>query len=177
MSDLKALCLGAACLAVSGTAASAADLTVDLDLPNPQSAAYHRPYLAVWVERADGAPAGTLAVWYDLRVPNGHGVMWLRNLRTWWRGAGQALTLPADGVSGATRAPGRQTLRFAGNRDVLAGLPDGDYSLVIEAAREQGGRELVRTPFQWRKRPSAPRTTTRASGSTEIGAVAVTVLR
>lgn len=168
---------GAAVAVLGATGAAAADLSVELDVPSQTSAAYHKPYVALWIERADGAPVGTLSVWYDLRVRHGNGTVWLRNLRTWWRSGGQSLTLPADGVSGATRAPGRQTLRFKGDQGVLAGLPDGDYQLVVEAAREQGGREVVRAPFKWRSRTHAARTETRAAGSSELGALTVAVLR
>ncbi|NBB64656.1 DUF2271 domain-containing protein [Pseudomonas sp. ODNR1LW] len=169
--------VGAAVAVLCATGASAADLSVELEVPTQASAAYHKPYVAIWIERADGAPVGTLAVWYDLRVRHGNGTVWLRNLRTWWRKSGQSLTLPADGVSGATRSPGRQVLRFKGGQGVLANLADGDYQLVVEAAREQGGREVVRTPFQWRNRARTARTETRATGSSELGALTVAVLR
>jgi hypothetical protein len=42
---------------------------------------------------------------------------------------------------------------------------------VIEAAREDGGRELVRLPFQW---PARPGQTVKAAGKTELGAIAAT---
>ena len=31
----------------------------------------------------------------------------------------------------------------------LAQLKPGQYAVVVEAAREVGGRELLRIPFQW----------------------------
>ena len=31
----------------------------------------------------------------------------------------------------------------------LQNLPQGEYHLVVEAAREVGGREILRIPFQW----------------------------
>ena len=80
------------------------------------------------------------------------------------------MTLPADGVSGATRAPGTQTVRVPGAR--LADLQPGQYNIVVEAARELGGRESVRVPFRW----GAPNTG-QASGSNELGAVRVAVTR
>ena len=80
------------------------------------------------------------------------------------------MTLPADGVSGATRAPGRQSITVTGAR--LAGLQPGQYNIVVEAARELGGREVVRVPFRWGAANAGT-----ASGSTELGAVRVTVTR
>jgi hypothetical protein len=98
---------------VSG-GAMAADLTVKFDLPQLNVAEYHKPYVAIWVERADQTVASTLAVLYDVKKPNNAGEKWVKDLRTWWRKAGRDAQLPIDGVSGATRAAGTQTLTFGG---------------------------------------------------------------
>ena len=159
--------------AVLGAAAPAlaADLTVTVELPRIPVASYHRPYVAVWIERPDQTAVRTLAVWYQqTRNNEGDGKDWLKDIRTWWRKGGRAMTLPADGVSGATRAPGRQTVTVPGAR--LASLPPGQYNIVVEAARELGGREVVRVPFRW-----GGANTGRVSGTTELGAVSVAVTR
>ncbi len=151
--------------------ALAADLTVSVDIPRLNTASYHRPYVAVWIEQPDQTAVRTLAVWYQqTRNNEGDGKDWLKDLRTWWRKGGRAMALPADGVSGATRAPGTQTIRVPGAR--LAGLPPGQNNVVGEAARDLGGRETVRVPFRW----GAPNTG-QASGSNELGAVRVAVTR
>lgn len=150
---------------------SAADLTVEVVLPRISTGSYHRPYVAVWIETPDQDAVRTLAVWYQqTRNAEGDGKDWLKDMRTWWRKSGRATTLPADGVSGATRAPGRHTLRIPGAR--LRDLTPGAYVIVVEAAREHGGREVVRTPFRW----GAPNRG-EATGAAEIGAVAVVVSR
>ncbi len=169
--------LGASALAVA-SGASAATLTVELSLPeSPSGLGYDRPYLAVWVERAqDQTAAGTLAVWYDLRLRNNLGKTWLPQLRSWWRKAGENLILPADGVSGATRPAGRHVLRYEADHAVLAQLPQGDYALVVEVARERGGRELVRAPFHWTGRATATvAQTSHAQGAAELGDVLVRI--
>jgi hypothetical protein len=169
--------LGASALAVVN-GASAATLTVDLSLPeSPSGLGYDRPYLAVWVERAqDQTVAGTLAVWYDLRLRNNLGQTWLRQLRTWWRKTGESLTLPADGVSGATRPAGRHVLRYEADHAALAQLPQGDYALVVEVARERGGRDLVRAPFHWPGRATtAVAQTSHTQGAAELGDVLVRI--
>ena len=151
--------------------ALAADLSVSVELPRIATASYHRPYVAIWIERPDQTAVQTLAVWYQqTRNSEGDGKDWLKDLRTWWRKGGRAMTLPADGVSGATRAPGRQTLTIPAAR--LRGLQPGQYNIVVEAARELGGRETVRAPFRWGA-PNAGQ----AAGSTELGAVRVNVSR
>lgn len=162
-------------LTAAATAAAgpvlAADLNVTVDLPRIASASYHRPYVAIWIEQPDQTAVRTLAVWYQqTRNNEGDGKDWLKDLRTWWRKGGRAMRLPADGVSGATRAAGRQSLTVPAAR--LRDLPAGQYNLVVEAARELGGREVVRVPFRW----GAPNTGS-ASGSTELGAVRVAVTR
>ena len=165
------LVLTTAALASAAAPALAADLTVSVELPTIRVASYHRPYVAVWIEREDQTAVRTLAVWYQqTRNSEGDGKDWLKDIRTWWRKGGRAMTLPADGVSGATRAPGRQTITVPGAR--LRDLPAGQYNIVVEAAREVGGREAVRVPFRW-----GAANTGRAAGSTELGAVSVTVSR
>ena len=149
--------------------AAAADLSVSVEIPRLSVAAYHRPYVAVWIERPDNTAVRTLAVWYE--VSNvAEGKDWLKDMRTWWRRGGRSLAMPMDGVSSATKAPGRHTVAAPGAR--LSNLPAGDYVMVVEAARELGGREAVRVPFRWGAANAAS-----ASGSTELGAVRVTVTR
>lgn len=149
--------------------AMAADLTVSVEVPRLSVAAYHRPYVAVWIERPDNTAVRTLAVWYE--VSNvAEGKDWLKDMRTWWRRGGRSLNMPMDGVSSATKAPGRHAVTVSATR--LRDLPSGDYVMVVEAARELGGREAVRMPFRW-----GTANTARAAGSTELGAVSVAVTR
>jgi hypothetical protein len=155
--------------AALGVPASAAELTVKLELPRIPVAEYHRPYAAVWVERADQSVAANLAVWYDLKKKGNEGTKWLKDVRQWWRKSGRELQMPVDGLSGATRAPGEHQLVFAA-RSPLDQLPAGDYAVVVEAAREGGGREVVRLPFQWP--PKGPQGV-KVRGDHELGAVGV----
>jgi hypothetical protein len=159
-------------LPLASSWALGADLTVKFELPQLNVAEYHKPYVAVWIERADQSVANTLAVLYDVKKRDNGGTKWVKDLRTWWRKAGRDVTLPMDGVSGATRAAGVQTLTIPAARAGLDKLPAGDYRLVIEAAREAGGRELVRVPFAWQPNGKVAAT---ASGKEELGAVSVAI--
>jgi hypothetical protein len=157
---------GAAALGVvTPAAAETIDLTVTI--PRLTVAEYHKPYVAVWLVKQGQAPK-TLSVLYDQGKRNNGGTKWLRDVRTWWREAGRSTRLPADGVSGATKAPGPQRLSL--NAGALA---PGGYTLMIEAARESGGREVVRVPFNWNGSSASGR----AAGQFELGAVALTVRR
>jgi hypothetical protein len=158
--------------AAVGSSAMAADLNVTVDVPKLNVAEYHKPYVAIWIENpADSTAAGTLAVWYDAKNREDNGAKWLKDMRQWWRKAGREMSFPADGVSGATRAPGPHKLVFSGAKGALKNLKPGQYNLVVEAAREVGGHEAVRVPFAWGK-PGKPAT---AKGSAELGAVTVSV--
>ena len=154
----------------SGTVA--ADLSVKFELPQLNVAEYHKPYVAIWIERADQSVASTLAVLYDVKKKDNAGEKWVKDLRTWWRKAGRETTLPIDGVSGATRAAGVHTMSFGPARTGFDKLPAGDYKLVIEAAREAGGRELVRVPFTL---PAKGKVAASANGKEELGAVSISI--
>ena len=153
--------------AAAPAAAQSIDLTVTI--PRMSVAEYHAPYVAVWLEKP-GSPAKTLAVWYDSDNKENGGKKWLTDVRTWWRASGRALTLPANGVSGATRPPGTHKLSFTAAQ--LGAITPGQYTLVIEAAREVGGREVVRLPFAWGSKPGARAA---AAGKAELGAVTLSV--
>lgn len=133
-----------------GAPVPAATLSLAVELPRTDAASYYRPYVAVWIESpSEKRVVGTLAVWYDTRLKNDLGRGWLRHLKTWWRSGGDKLALPIDGVSGATRPAGTHGLRFDGDTGPMARLPAAHYELVVEAARENGGRDLLRLPFKW----------------------------
>lgn len=157
----------ASTLALSAPAL-AAGLSVGVEIPRLQVAEYHRPYVAIWIERADHSVASTLSVWYDLKLKNAEGTKWLKDMRQWWRRTGRELQLPIDGVSSPTRPVGKHQLEFTEGQSPLNALPPGDYKLVVEAAREVGGRELVSIPFSW---PATQATNLQAQGKTELGAI------
>ncbi|BBK39505.1 hypothetical protein STAQ_45830 [Allostella sp. ATCC 35155] len=155
-----------------GLPASAADLAIKVEIPRLSVAEYHRPYVAVWIERPDQSVAANLAVWYDVKLKNNEGTKWLKDMRQWWRKSGRELTMPADGLSSPTRAPGEHQLSFAGDKGPLASLPPGQYRLAVEAAREVGGREMLRIPFQW---PPKAAETAAAKGEHELGQLSLSV--
>ncbi|TGX55087.1 DUF2271 domain-containing protein [Sphingomonas gei] len=170
LTGLSFTALGAGALVAGPAAGQTLDLTVTI--PKLNVAEYHRPYVAMWLEKEGVAPR-TIQVWYDVDKRGGEGTKWLRDIRQWWRAAGRGMTFPADGVSGATRAPGPQKVRLIGGRGGMPALSLGNYTLVVEAAREVGGRELVRLPFAWNGNSAAAA----GKGSTELGAVSLTLKR
>lgn len=156
----------------AATAASAQTIDLTVTLPRINVAEYHKPYVAVWLEK-EGATPRTIGVWYDVGKRNNAGTKWLRDVRLWWRASGRTTAMPADGVSGATRPPGTHKQSFTAGRGGMPTLSPGKYVLVVEAAREGGGREAVRLPFTW----SGASAKAGAGGKSELGAVSITVRR
>ncbi len=149
-------------------AAQAGTLELTVEIPKLNVAEYHRPYVAIWIEDAAGKVAANLSVWYDIDLKDQEGEKWLKDIRQWWRRTGRTLDLPMDGVSGPTRPPGKNAIRFDTDAGPIANLAPGDYKVVVEASREVGGKELVEIPFRWAPGTEA---TGSAAGKEELGAV------
>ena len=148
--------------------AAAADMNVKVEIPRLNVAEYHRPYVAIWVERPDQSVAANLAVWYDIKLKDNEGTKWLKDMRQWWRKSGREQQMPLDGVSGATRPVGEHSLSFSDGKAPLGKLPASKYQLVVEAAREVGGRELVKVPFEW---PPKSAQNQKVKGEHELGTI------
>lgn len=155
-------------LPLLSTSLIAADLAVKVEVPRLKVAEYHRPYMALWLEKPNQSFVSNLAVSYDVKKKDNGGAKWLNDMRQWWRKSGRDLKTPVDGITGATYAPGEHTLSLDGAKPALQKLPAGDYQFVIEAAREAGGREVVRIPFTW---PPKAVETPIAKGKEELGNV------
>ncbi|MEN7537830.1 DUF2271 domain-containing protein [Aurantiacibacter flavus] len=139
--------------------------TVTVEIPQASVRTYRKPFVAVWIENAAGDNVRTVQVLHDqARIAR----RWLPDLRSWWRQGGNAMSMPADGISSPTRAPGQHRFALTG----LERLTPGNYSVVVEAARENGGRELVKVPFRLQRGRAANAS---ASGSREVGQVSVAI--
>jgi FAD:protein FMN transferase len=120
-----------------------AKLTVSYEINNPSTTRYRRPYVAVWVEDTDGFPVRTLVLW----LQEGRGARWHRDLTRWYK-QDQVRRL-VDGtkligtVSAATRPPGKYKAVWDGKDDHGNFVPQGTYTLYIEAAREHGSHQLA----------------------------------
>lgn len=163
--------LAMAALAACVGAVSATEMAVTIGIPRLDVAEYHRPYLAAWIEGPDQAVAANLVVWYE--VQNREGTKWLADLRQWWRRSGRDQGFPIDGVTGATRPAGQHILKFDSAQPPLATLAPGSYTLAVEAAREVGGREVVKIPFTW---PVTAAVKQSAAGRTELGEVSLSLV-
>ena len=166
--------LGLVALWLCSGQVAATNLDISLEIPALKVAEYHRPYVAIWLQNDKGENIN-LAVWYQLEERgqvSDKGEEWLKDMRQWWRRIGRSTDMPVDGVSGATRAPGKHSIRFTEGGAPLGTLAAGNYVLLVEAAREVGGRELVKVPFTW---PVKSATASSAKGSSELGEVTLTL--
>ncbi|WP_454828671.1 DUF2271 domain-containing protein [Pseudoxanthomonas wuyuanensis] len=116
-------------------------LAIDYEIPAQTGERYRRPYLALWIATPAGAPVRQLLVLGDRS-------RWLRELPQWWRHYGRDDEAAVHGIARPTRAPGRYSLGWDGRDDFGRALPQGDYLLQIEAAREHGGHERLSLPFR-----------------------------
>ncbi len=112
------------------------ELLVNLEINQPDAGRYNRPYVAVWLEDANGKSVRTLALWAD----SGRGSRWIPDLTRWFRDNSALVGT----VSSATRNPGKYSLVWDGKNDKKLPVQEGDYYVCIEAAREHGSYQLIR---------------------------------
>jgi hypothetical protein len=133
--------------------ASATGLHAWFSLERPSGRRYRRPYIAVWLEDSDGFPVKTGVLWMQTDQP---GPRWHRDLTRWFRNDRMRKVVEktnlidgVDGISGATRGPGQYEVHFDGTDNGGKALPNGEYTLCLEAAREHGTYKIIREKFTW----------------------------
>ncbi len=109
---------------------------------------YRKPYVASWIEDNDGFPVRTISLWVQKRNP---GPRWIPDLKQWYRadrmrGLVDETDL-VDGVSGATRPAGKYKMAWDGLDGQGNPLPQGEYTLLVEIAREHGTYQIAKLPF------------------------------
>ena len=161
----KPFTLAATTVAYAASPAAADTGTITYEIPRLDVSGYRKPYVAVWIEGADRKPVKMYTVLFD-QSPIGD--KWLPDLKTWWRRGGRAMKMPVSGVTRPTRGPGQYKIKMGS----LSDLPEGSYSLVVEGAREKGGREILKAPFDWK--PGEP-VSVSAQGSSELGTITLSI--
>lgn len=121
------------------------ELVVSYELEGPGEGRYHRPYVAIWIEDAEGFPVRTLVLWL---LQSEKGQRWLPDLKRWYHADEmRRLVDPGDlvgTVSAATRGPGKYHAVWNGLDDQKKPVKAGKYTLYIESAREHGTYQLIR---------------------------------
>jgi thiamine biosynthesis lipoprotein ApbE len=106
------------------------EVAVQVTLKTPDTPRSKRPYLVLWIENSEGKAIRTVTLW-------GNKSKYFRDLSGWWRFAQDDLELVST-VTRATREFGKYTLVWDGRDDLGEPLPPGQYTLVLEVAREHG---------------------------------------
>ena len=105
-------------------------VTIGVELPTVQANRYRRPYVAVWIEDADGKAVRSLTVW-------GNSNKYLKDLGDWWKFAKADAAL-VKGVTRATRGPGKYDVVWDGKDDKGKAVGQGTYTVRVEVHREFG---------------------------------------
>jgi len=100
------------------------------------------PYIAVWVEDKQGNLVQTVSVWF---LQSEKGKRYLEHLRGWYT---LALDSSAEvSTSGATRPAGTYSVAWDGKGLDGQPVPQGEYVLLIESAREHGPYSISSVPL------------------------------
>ncbi|RYG47058.1 DUF2271 domain-containing protein [bacterium] len=141
------------------------ELVVDVEINQIDEPRYRRPFVAVWIEDAQGNTIRTLSVWTQMTQ---RGPRWIPNLKRWYRNATKAKPATPEELSksysSATRPAGKYSLVWDGLDDKGRPVKDGDYTVCIEAAREHGTYGLIRKSYKL----GSAAFWDRLSGNTEI---------
>lgn len=114
-------------------------VAIDFSFVPTGEGAVKNPYIAVWVETADGKFVDTISLWYE----SGKNDRYLRDMRAWISASGDT----DRSMSSATRTPGAYSVVWDGNDSAGQKAPQGEYIFFIECARERGPYEVISQPM------------------------------
>lgn len=164
----------------------AVSLSLSIELP-AQGPSSKRPYVSVWIQPDPSVPSSNIVAantpLQQQLLLLGEQVRWYPELRSWWRAIKpllpgsaeqqqQQLQQMVDQWAGATRKAGVHQFDWPARRADGQPLTPGAYQLLVEAAREGGGRELVKLKLRW---PLATGQQLQARGQHELGLVELQV--
>jgi len=125
------------------------ELTIDFEIAQVRGMA-KRPFVAAWVEDSDRFQVKTIALWY-------HEDRYLTEMKAWYRS--DRVRAMAEGkeivrsISGATRGPGKYSLKWDGKDNDGKPVKAGKYTVYLEVAREHGTYQLVKQEMDFSGAP------------------------
>lgn len=146
-------------LSNSNTSNPSFELNIDIELAQFEGRS-HRPFVAIWLEDKDKEVIRDLSLLYN--KPR-----WLNELKQWFnKHSGTTLI---DGVTGATRSPGKYSIRWDINDNKGEAVKAGKYMVYIEAAREHGTYQIIKQEITLNGKPQH----IELKGGTEISAASL----
>jgi hypothetical protein len=124
------------------------ELVVNFEINSPEGEGrrYRRPYVAIWIENKEGRPIRTLTLWVSM---GGSGpFQWIPDLKRWYKA--DQIRKQTDKkemvftIARPTRPPGKYRVIWDGKDDHGKPAPAGEYTLLIDAAREHGTYQNLR---------------------------------
>jgi hypothetical protein len=127
--------------------------------------------VAVWIEDENEKPVRTLELWLSMTGPGFE--RWLPDLKRWSdfddiRRRAEKTDL-AHTISRPTRQPGKYSVIWNGKDDENQPLPEGEYTISIEVAREHGTYQIIRKKVNFAGKPF----TEELKGNAEIKSAAL----
>ncbi len=125
------------------------ELSIDFEIAAPRGMA-KRPFVAAWVEDSDHFQVKTIALWY-------HEDRYLTEMKAWYRS--DRVRAMAEGkeivrtISGATRGPGKYSLKWDGKDNDGKPVKAGKYTVYLEVDREHGTYQLVKQEMDFSGTP------------------------
>lgn len=137
-------------------------LTVDYEIPHQSKASAQPPYMVVWITNPAGVAVRILALL-------GTDERFIDQNFIWWRRVGRGLGANLDGMAKPTRRPGRYSLVWDGRDEKGQPVPQGRYTVHIEASREHGGHGYQTFDITLGAQP----TTAESAANEELGPASV----
>ncbi len=131
----------ASAAAARQTFPSGGELVVNFSFAPTAGGRVRNPYVVVWVEDSSGKLVKTVSLWFER---SGKGTRWLSDLRSWAAASGRVVD---QTTSGSTRTAGAYSVAWNGLGDDGAPVPAGQYTVFVEAARENGPYEVTSSPI------------------------------
>lgn len=129
----------------------------EINRPEVEQRRYRRPYVVVYIEDETGHVVRHLLMWVSM---SGSGPdQWLPDLLRWYRSDAGRTRIErrnkAYAIGRSTRPPGTYRIAWNGRDDSGQPLPDGSYTVFVEAAREHGTHQVIRMPVSIADAPFA----------------------